>query len=1079
MRNEGIGEKSNRILGVIFVAFLIILFRIWHLEVVQKEEKIKEADTPKRRTIVLKADRGTLSDRFGIPLAINKICYNATIYYNQISQIPSIAWKEDLTGKHVRWNPRKEYIQQLSEKLGSLLDLDPLRVEDLIHSKASLFPHIPFLLKSRLTEKEYHQLAFLEKDLLGVHAEIASERFYPRGKAGGEIIGSMGSISSKEYLSIAEEIRGLQKIVDDWEQGHEYALFEGIHSFEEAASRLQELKEKAYTIQDLVGKSGIEGKFEQQLRGFYGKNIFQVDQKGKCLRQLPGGRESISGQQLELTVSIELQEFAEALLAEHEAYRDGRSIGIDPETKARKPLKQPWIKGGAIVAIDPNNGEVLAMASTPRFDPNDFIPSSNTFVQSQKQKNVYRWLENERLIAAQWDGREDLIRERFSSKSGFYNEARPLTWDYFLETVLPLEGPFKTFFSRVDDVKSAVQIQEDFEALLYYCNLREPADLLEKMYSQTNKNSSFLEEIRSKNPDAATVFKRLDAFLGILSSNQDRLFAIDLCRLVIYAPAFTDESLHILSSMKLGQYRALNQLVCRLEAELKETAQMAFRKEEFFKWREVHQKAFLAERRLNEKKKHLSPRPFVDYLDEKEKELFLEAWKEQRLDVLASAAVSQDPSSPLMKLCSSVNQEQAKAILHTFRSFDDLQRPLLGSYRRLRNTPSGQTEKHLASAFYPIGGYGHSRSYAFQANAPQGSIFKLITAYAGLKVTGGENPLTVIDEVKFDNKNRPVLVANSVSGMAYPRMYKGGRLPKSAISRIGKIDLIGALEQSSNPYFSILAGDVVNNPEDLNEIAKLFGFGTPTGIDLPGEGRGKLPDDLSVNRTGLYSTAMGQHKLLSTPLQTAVVMSAIANGGKVLKPQLVKKFKGSLPNREFLDVFEQHSIAHQELRTLGIPFPLFTAPFARSEIDGAKRPETQVIRTIDFPPTAREQLLEGMDRSLWSSKGSARPGVIRSFTTKPLLMGQYLSLRHQMIGKTGTAEIMYNPSMNPSSVAFMYKHIWFGAISFNNDLHQDRPELVVIVYLRYGDAGKEAAPLAAQIVDKWREIKKKHSEKLL
>jgi len=69
--------------------------------------------------------------------------------------------------------------------------------------------------------------------------------------------------------------------------------------------------------------------------------------------------------------------------------------------------------------------------------------------------------------------------------------------------------------------------------------------------------------------------------------------------------------------------------------------------------------------------------------------------------------------------------------------------------------------------------------------------------------------------------------------------------------------------------------------------------------------------------------------------------------------------------------------------------------------------------------------------------------------------------------------------MNPSSKAEMYKHIWFGGISFQK--HQrvketwDDPELVVVVFLRFGDAGKEAVPLALKMVKKYRELKKNES----
>ncbi len=1043
MRTEGAPDKTRRMLQLIFLAFAVILFRVWHLEVIQKEQKQTDAERPRKRTLILKAHRGVLTDRFQIPLAVNKICYNATLYYNQIAQIPSIGWKDDASGKQIRYSPRKEYISGLSSMLASLLHLDPARVEDLIHSKASLFPHAPFLLKASLSEREYYHLAALEKDWPGVHAETASERFYPEGKCGAEVIGSMGPISSKQYLKIAEEIRDLQALIDDVEQGHPYTLPAGYSSFEDITERLQIMKEKSYRMQDLVGKSGIEGTLEEQLRGFYGEKVYSVDQKGKILGELAGGQDAIAGKQVTLTLSIELQKFAEALLAENESLRERRSLNRNPDAKL------PWIKGGGIVAIDPKTGEILALASTPRFDPNDFIPTTNLATNpaehAKKQKNLCRWLENERTIADIWDGHQESIREHYSAAKGFTEESLPLTWDRFLDFLVPPNSPLKTFFQRVDNVKTASLVQEDLEVLLYASKEPSATALLDQLYPNNLEHSSWLSE-----SEAASAFKRLDALLNPLPSNEDRLFAIDLCRLVVYAPAFTDENLKLLGSMKLTQYRALNQMACRLEAELKDEARKTYRKTEFAAWRKQNQKEFLNEKRADEKKKKLTQRPYLDYLDQKEKELFEIFWKEQRLSVLKASI----PATSLLHTA-----------LETFRSFEDLQRPLLTSYRRIRSQKEGQTEKDLAAAFYPIGGFGYSRSYAFQANAPQGSIFKLISGYAGLLQTGGENGLSIIDEVKMHS--RSFSVASTPTGTPYLRMYKGGRLPKSSRRNIGKIDLVGAIESSSNPYFAILVGDILKNPEDLNDAARLFGFGKRTGIDLIGEGSGNLPNDLSYNRTGLYSTAMGQHTVLSTPLQTAIMLSAIANNGNVLKPMLVKELAGTTRNHE--------SFAHStlsELRSLGIPFNLFTAALpAEKQESGLLEPK--IVRSIEFPKNSRELLLEGMKRVLWSEKGNSRPEIIRGLRTNPLLYDQFLKLRHQMVGKSGTAEVLFNPNINPSSTGEMIKHIWFGSIAFQSDADWDNPEIVVVVYLRHGDAGREAAPLAAQVISKWREIKKK------
>ncbi len=203
------------------------------------------------------------------------------------------------------------------------------------------------------------------------------------------------------------------------------------------------------------------------------------------------------------------------------------------------------------------------------------------------------------------------------------------------------------------------------------------------------------------------------------------------------------------------------------------------------------------------------------------------------------------------------------------------------------------------------------------------------------------------------------------------------------------------------------------------------------------------------------------------------MISSIANGGKLLKPKIVKQSIGLSPDRRPLHAFAGSSyFAKEELSAIGIPFPLFTALQPHEPLSAANENPTEIRRTIPMDHRIRSTLLEGMDRVVWGAKGSARASSIKALLKDPILMRDYLSLQHQMVGKTGTAELMCNLSANPTSAPQMYKYIWFGAASFTDTKKED-PDLVVVVFLRYGDAGKEAAPLAAQMIHKWREIKKK------
>ena len=113
----------------------------------------------------------------------------------------------------------------------------------------------------------------------------------------------------------------------------------------------------------------------------------------------------------------------------------------------------------------------------------------------------------------------------------------------------------------------------------------------------------------------------------------------------------------------------------------------------------------------------------------------------------------------------------------------------------------------------------------------------------------------------------------------------------------GDINLIDALAQSCNVYFFSAARKIGAGP--LYEWASRFGFGQPTGIDLPGERGGNLPQltfagvpKQRVSRGDraagdAMQLAIGQAKLTTTPLQIARFMAAVGNGGKLVTPKLV------------------------------------------------------------------------------------------------------------------------------------------------------------------------------------------------
>jgi len=867
------------------------------------------------------------------------------------------------------------------------------------------------------------------------------------------------------------------------------------------------------------------------LRGYQGKKSYYSDAKGNFLRELPGSHDPIPGERMLLSISAELQQFAEELLIKNERIREAHLSHGDGQ-----PIKQPWIKGGAIVVMDPTNGEILALASYPRHDPNDFIASGNPDEMAQKRANIVRWFESEEYVGQIWDQKRPLERERINdAEDMLYEDILWMNWENYLNTILPADNDTYKALKRLGTIKNAVELQKNVDALLQLSGQDNLYTLLNYIYEGTDHvpygkrlrsdTRKIIDEGFRTNPTQVEKLQsRLKQFFQNVNSQYDKVLFVDLCRLAVCADRFSDSLLSKLGNQSLSKYKNASSAMASIGPTVRNISKTLFHENEFKTWRQQNEQQFLKEKRAEEKLASKYPKPYIDYLDNKENQLFNDFWNEHRWDLiitfLSGKEVAIETLLPYVKNLQNWYREisqgahhtiswynayktlqesiapyslpLAKEYLSTLRSFNELDRPLFGKYRYLRKKDGKHIEKHLAAAFYPTYGFGYSRSQAFRQATTQGSIFKLVTAYAALtqryKQLGSNkanavnlNPLNIIDSTQ--HHGREVFLGSHANGVLIPQHYKGGRLPKSQHSSIGKLDIIHALETSSNPYFALIAGDFLDNPEDLTKAARLFSYGKKTGIDLPGEIAGKIPEDISTNKTGLYSLAIGQHSLVVTPLQTAVMISAVANGGKVLKPKIVK-MKAGAKHAECDNgiLCPPHFDYQEDLAFIGIDFPLFTGMSKISSKGSVNQFPTEIKREIFMPALVRKILLEGMQGVVSRMQQSGLSGLSRFYRDYPEAISDYIDLKHDLMGKTSTAESVENIDLDAIHGTNMYTHVGFGGIAFTDEegdrnalLYRDefgQPELVVVVYLRYGHFGKEAAPLAAQVIKKWREIKK-------
>ena len=169
-----------------------------------------------------------------------------------------------------------------------------------------------------------------------------------------------------------------------------------------------------------------------------------------------------------------------------------------------------------------------------------------------------------------------------------------------------------------------------------------------------------------------------------------------------------------------------------------------------------------------------------------------------------------------------------------------------------------------------------------QATIPPGSIFKVVTAIAGLE-QGLLNPEELFHCQGYLNDPQ------------HDRCY----IYRHFGTGHGAVTLPIALSQSCNVYFFDLAQRV--GPQPIETWARRLGFGAPTGIDLGGERVGHVPSRSSAGKNNRWypgttrQFAIGQADLTVTPLQVARLMAIIGNGGRDVTPRLTPRPTGDTP----------------------------------------------------------------------------------------------------------------------------------------------------------------------------------------
>lgn len=307
--------------AVAFGLFAIVFFRLWFLQVLSGDQYLAEANNNRFRELRIPAPRGDIVDRSGTVIVQNK---RAIVVQLDPSKLPkeerdiAAQWGQDVGQRAAKPKGRRgrpvaippiptNDLRLRYERLARVVgDSSAVAIHRQVVRSLVLVPYSDVRVKTDVPTSVLTYVLERQEQFPGVTVEETYLRQYPRGTLAAQLLGTVGEISPKELKQ---------------------SRFRGV---------------KQGTI---VGKEGLERAYDRYLRGRDGVQRVQVDASG---RPIPNDRlrntVPVGGQRLRVSLDLDVSRTAQRLLG---------STG----------------KPGAAVAMNPENGEIIGMASSPSFDP--------------------------------------------------------------------------------------------------------------------------------------------------------------------------------------------------------------------------------------------------------------------------------------------------------------------------------------------------------------------------------------------------------------------------------------------------------------------------------------------------------------------------------------------------------------------------------------------------------------------------------------------------------------------------------------------------------------------------------------
>lgn len=360
-KKVNINLRFNVLTVLIYIAGIILIAKLFSLQIVHGAEYREQSNTRLTRESTLEAARGDILDKTGTKLVTSKTEFSIEMYKSKVDtdtlnesilNMVKVLEKYDCSYSDIfpikiepyeftisdealaNWKKTNKFDEDISAEQAFYKFKDKYKIKNTDVQEIRKIIAIRYLIAQKgysstkavtisedVPREAVAEFSECSEKFAGINIVVKPIREYTSGTLASHILGYAGKISSEEY----------------------------------------ETRKNYYTSNDLIGKTGIEYVFEEYLKGRNGTKQIDMDVDGTTTAEYIS-EEAIAGSDVVLTIDANLQKVTENALASNIQKIASGGFGKAYDAKA-----------GACVVMNVNTGEVLAMASYPDYNPSDFV----------------------------------------------------------------------------------------------------------------------------------------------------------------------------------------------------------------------------------------------------------------------------------------------------------------------------------------------------------------------------------------------------------------------------------------------------------------------------------------------------------------------------------------------------------------------------------------------------------------------------------------------------------------------------------------------------------------------------------